>query len=97
MVYRRHCSELRQVLGSEVTQLCNGIPDAKQESSPTAPPQATASDLGWPVDGAEALLRSMERRLAAEDSSKPLVELCELLEARPGAADLVALIKDEIG
>lgn len=96
-MYRRYCSELHQALGSEVAQFRNGTPAAKQDSGPKGLPRATAADLLSPVERAEVLLRSMERRLTSEDSAKPLVELCELLEARFGAAELVALIKNRIG
>ena len=94
MVYRRYYSELRQALGSE---LCNGTLGAKKKGGRTTLPLATEADRLSPVEGAETLLVSTEKRLATEDSWKPLVELCELLEARPGTSDLVVSIKDQIG
>ena len=94
MVFRRYYSELRQALGSE---LCSGTPVANQENGPRTLPQVTADDHRSPVEGAETLLLSTERRLTTENSWKPLVELCDLLEARRGAAGLVASIKDQIG
>ena len=96
-VCRRYRSELRQALGNEVPQLCNDAPTLKLESDSALPIQKTADDLCSPVDDTEALLRSLERRLATENGSSPRMELFELLESRPGGGNLVALIKDEIG
>ena len=94
MVYRRYYSELRQAFGSE---LCNGTLGAKEKDGRTTLPLATEADHLSPVEGAETLLVSTEKRLVTDDSWRPLVELCELLEARPGTVDLVASIKDQIG
>lgn len=96
-VYHLYCSELCQALSSEANELCNDKLASGQESDRAALLEAATAGLRAPLKNAEALVRSVERRIAAEGTSKPLMEVCELLEARPGSADLIAKIKAHLG